>query len=282
MLPAVPSAALAAAPPAVILNATGFAVSTPGAARETSAFDAADCPVLQVVFSGGDRESWQNGTHGLSARDIAMSVALPEVDGRVLTRAVSFKGRARRDPATETDIVHYEPVADRIDFVARLAAAWAKLRGKPPAERRIAIVLANYPNRDGRLGNGVGLDTPAGTMNVLRALADAGYRVEDIPADGDALIHRLAAGPTNDWRVLDTREWQEELSLIDYSAFVASLPEAVQRTVADRWGPAEQDPFYRPGELDCGRFAISAFRLGNNRPMTRPPKSAPRAINHCW
>ena len=262
--------ALGAAPPAVILNATGFSVATPGAqaAGDVSAvaaapFDSADCPVLQVVFSGGDRESWESGTFGLSARDIAMNVALPEVDGRILTRAVSFKGRARRDLATETDIVDYEPVADRIDFVARLAAAWARLRLKPPSERRIAIVLANYPNRDGRLGNGVGLDTPAGTLNVLRALAGAGYRVDDMPADGEALIRFLAAGPTNDWQALDSREWREELSLIDYSAFFASLPDNVRRIVSERWGSAEDDPFYRPGELDCGRFAISAFRLGN-------------------
>ena len=255
--------ALAAAAPSVILNATGFAISTPGAARETSGFDAADCPVLQVVFSGGDRESWQAGTHGLAARDIAMNVALPEVDGRILTRAVSFKGRARRDPATEMDIIDYEPVADRVDFVACLAAAWARLRAKPAAERRIAIVLANYPNRDGRLGNGVGLDTPAGTMNVLRALAAAGYRVTDMPVDGAALIRHLAAGPTNDWQSLDAREWRETLALIDYAAFFAGLPESVRRTVTERWGAAEEDPFYRPGKLDCGRFAISAFRLGN-------------------
>ena len=65
---------------------------------------------------------------------------------------------------------------DRVAFVAELAAAWARLRATPPAERRIALVLANYPNRDGRIGNGVGLDTPAGAVEVLRALQQAGYR----------------------------------------------------------------------------------------------------------
>ena len=189
---------LAEARPDIILNATGFAVATPGAAESAGGpFAACDCPVLQVIFAGCDIGAWRDGTQGLPARDIAMNVALPEVDGRIIARAVSFKGVARRDALTEADIVAYEPEADRIEFTALLAANWARLRRTPPSERRIAIVLANYPNKDGRLGNGVGLDTPASVVGVLRALADAGYAVDGIPQDGNALIERLAAGPTN-------------------------------------------------------------------------------------
>jgi cobaltochelatase CobN len=250
---------LDAAPPAVILNGTGFSVSTPGRPAETP-FDGADCPVLQVVFAGGTEEAWREGTRGLSARDIAMNVALPEVDGRILARAVSFKATRGRDPLTETEIVHYRPVPDRVAFAAHLAAAWAHLRDTPAEERRIAMVVANYPNRDGRMGNGVGLDTPASAVGVLRALAAAGYELRDIPADGAALIRRLAQGPTN--QGVDARLIDETLSLADYSAFFGSLPRAVRDAVTERWGRPEDDPFYLPGELDCGRFAISAFRCG--------------------
>ena len=252
---------LAEAPPDVVLNGTGFSVATPGSAIHTP-FTVADCPVLQVVFSGGDREAWASGTRGLGTRDIAMNVALPEVDGRVITRAVSFKGGVRRDPLTEADIVAYEPEADRVAFVCRLAANWSRLRRTPPAERRVALVLANYPNRDGRLGNGVGLDTPAATVGVLRSLAAEGYMIADVPQDGDGLIRRLAAGPTNDFRALAGRKVEESLALNNYEAFFASLPTAVREAVVERWGPPESDPFYRPGEVDSGHFAIPAFRCG--------------------
>ncbi len=254
---------LAQAPPDVILNTTGFAVSAPGGLAAPTPFDACDCPVLQVVFATSGEAGWREGTHGLSATDIAMNVALPEVDGRIMTRAVSFKAEGYRDPLTEADLVGYAPVSDRVDFVCATAAGWSRLRRKAPALRRIALVLANYPNRDGRIGNGVGLDTPAGTLNALHALAAAGYRVEDLPADGNALIGRLAAGPTNAVAALDRREVVETLSLGDYAPFFASLPRAVQDTVTERWGPPEADPMYRPGRLDCGRFAIAAFRCGN-------------------
>ncbi|HEY1432084.1 MAG TPA: cobaltochelatase subunit CobN, partial [Stellaceae bacterium] len=146
----------AAASPVVILNATGFSVGAGGAEDPLAN---AGCPILQVVFAGGDEENWRTGTRGLDPRDLAMNVALPEIDGRILSRAVSFKAPLGRDPETEAYLVGYRPMADRIAFVADLARNWARLRARPAAQRRVAIVLANYPNRDGRIGNGVGLDT---------------------------------------------------------------------------------------------------------------------------
>ncbi len=248
------------APPDVVLNATGFAVSAPGADRTVTPFDASGAPVLQVVFSGGNHAGWAEGTRGLSARDIAMNVALPEVDGRVFTRAVSFKDRARRDDATESDVVTYRAVPDRIAFVADLARNWATLRCTAARDRKVALVLANYPNKDARMGNGVGLDTPAGTMHVLRAMADAGYAVGDLPADGAALIDRLKSGPTNDFTELANREVKEILPLSEYQTWFDGLSAAVRDQVTEGWGAPADDPFYL---ADRGGFAIPAYRCGN-------------------
>ncbi len=244
--------------PAIVLNVTGFAVSRPGAPKETP-FAQAGVPVLQAIFAGATERQWAEATRGLSPRDIAMNVALPEVDGRILTRAVAFKTEARFDQATQAPIVISEANQDRCRFVAALAAAWVRLARAAPAKRRIALVLANYPNRDGRIGNGVGLDTPASTVRIMAALAEAGYRVESPPADGAALMARLTAGPTN---AADAAERPAEttLPLADYARFFAALPEPVQAVVAERWGEPEADPFFRPAEA-C--FALPAVRFGN-------------------
>ena len=251
--------------PAIVLNGTGFAVSTPSAGATAPVFPGCDGVVLQVIFAGSDEAQWRAGSQGLSARDIAMNVALPEVDGRVISRAVSFKGAARHDRATEATIVSYEPVADRIAFVARLAAAWVALKTTPAAERRIMLVLANYPNRDGRLGNGVGLDTPASAVVILNALREAGYAVADLPAEGNALVERLSSGPTNDWRRLGERTIRETLSLSDYRAFFAGLPADVQAKVNERWGAPENDPFFVAGAPAGaeGGFALAVVRFGS-------------------
>ncbi len=117
---------LAEAAPAVVLNATGFAVSSPGQRRPTPLDEPGRC-VLQLVLAGGSEAAWRTGTRGLAPRDLAMNVALPEVDGRVLARAVAFKTRQRFDSRTESSIVGFAPVADRVRFTAELAAAWARL-----------------------------------------------------------------------------------------------------------------------------------------------------------
>jgi cobaltochelatase CobN len=243
-------------PPAVVINTTGFAVSTPGAEKPSTVLDETGAVVLQAIFSSSPRATWENSTQGLSARDLAMSVALPEVDGRVLTRAVSFKSKARFDERVEANLVSHEPDAGRMRFVAELAANWAKLRATEPADRRVALVMANYPNRDGRLGNGVGLDTPAGTIEVMRAMREAGYDVADLPGDGDVLMQALMAGPTN--AANDGRVIRERLSVSNYIRFFEDLPKEVQDRVTARWGAPEADPFH----LD-GAFALPLMRFGN-------------------
>ncbi|HVH79258.1 MAG TPA: cobaltochelatase subunit CobN, partial [Stellaceae bacterium] len=268
--------AFAAHPPAVILNAIGFSVAVSGGEDPLRA----DCPVLQVVFSGGEEESWRAGTQGLGPRDLAMNVALPEIDGRILSRAVSFKAPLGRDPETEADLIGYRPVADRIAFVADLARNWARLRAKAHDERRVAIVLANYPNKDGRIGNGVGLDTPASAVAILKALAAAGYRVEDMPEDGAAMMARLLAGPSN---ARPYAPAEQTYSFADYSAFFATLPRAVQQRVSSQWGSAERDPFFRAGRLDCGHFAIPGLRIGNIAVLIQPARGYnidPKATYH--
>ena len=94
------------APPAVVLNATGFAVSAPGSARKATVLEHDGAVVLQVIFSGSSIEQWRGSDQGLSARDLAMNVALPEVDGRVLSRAVSFKSARHYDESDPSQYRH--------------------------------------------------------------------------------------------------------------------------------------------------------------------------------
>jgi len=241
--------------PDVVINTTGFAVSAPGADRQPTVLEANEAIVLQAILSASSKEAWAASPQGLSARDLGMNVALPEVDGRVLARAVSFKTAARYDALVETNIVASQADAGRVRYTAELAANWARLRKTSAGHRRIALVMANYPNRDGRIGNGVGLDTPAGTVQVLKAMRVAGYPVAEIPADGDALIRHLMEGPTNSGS--DGKIIRETLSLSLYNSFLESLPSKIQDEVRARWGNPQDDPYFREGV-----FALPFARFG--------------------
>ncbi len=251
-----------AAPPDVILNCTSFAVGSPHAGdaatvNPLAADYANNAPVFQVVLAASSEEAWAEGLTGLSSRDIAMNVALPEVDGRVLTRAISFKGEAYFDEATECPIATYRAVGDRVDWVVKLAASWAALRGKAVSQKRVALVLANYPNKDGRLANGVGLDTPAATVHTLGLLNQAGYDVS-LPVDAQALMDTMMAGPTNWLTDRADREGGEVLPLEVYQSYFDDLPWAVKEQITTRWGAPADDPFLR-----SDGFALSVHRFGN-------------------
>ena len=247
-------------PVQALLNTTSFSVAQLNdATLNLDLWKALDVPVIQAILSGGTQEQWQQQWRGLSPRDLAMNVALPEVDGRIISRAVSFKSVQNRNDALETDVVTYEPVGDRIQFTADLAMNWARLAQTPVAERRIALILANYPNRDGRLANGVGLDTPASCIEILKALQAAGYSVSDIPADGDTLIRALTQGVTNDPEAAELRPVRQSLDLADYEEFFASLPNSVQQEIGDRWG----QPQTHHADGSEAAFPIAGLQLGN-------------------
>ena len=252
-----------AAPPAVILNCTSFAVGNPhgdsSPNNPLTAVSARQAPVLQVVLAASTEASWEEGLNGLSARDIAMNVALPEVDGRILSRAISFKGEAFFDEATECPIATYKARGDRVTFVAALAANWASLRRTAPAQRQVALILANYPNKDGRLANGVGLDSPASAVHALALLQQAGYGVKNAPETSAELMEQIMAGPTNWLTDRATRTGGVLLPIADYMAHYQTLPYELRAQLEERWGAPESDPFFDPKD---GGLKLSILRFG--------------------
>ena len=163
-----------------------------------------------------------------------MHVVLPELDGRVLAGAVSFKDVAARDERFGFGLQVNRPEPDRVAQVARRVAALVRLAATPPAERRVAVLIPDYPAAAGRAGYAVGLDVPASVLAMLADLKDAGYAVEGVPATPRELMRMLE-------RELDG------LPLADYRG----APEAV----AAAWGGPEAD-------APDGVFRFRAARFG--------------------
>lgn len=242
-------------PPDIVLNATGFAITNGQANRQPTVLEKHGNMVLQIIFSGSSEATWQKDARGLAARDLAMNVALPEVDGRVLSRAVSFKSAAYFDEMTECNIVVHQPVMDRIAFVCDLAMNWVKLRKKDAFQRKIALIMANYPGGDGRLGHGVGLDTPNAMLVVFNALKNAGYDITNIPNDSDAFMKTLIQGPTNEG--VRGRIVRETLSLQRYNQFFCKLDQQLQNEMIARWGKPESDAY-----IVGDGFALPVLMMG--------------------
>jgi cobaltochelatase CobN len=241
----------------VLLNTTSFSLASLDTDTPQVGFWATlNLPVFQVILSGAGKEFWESGWQGLTPRDMAMNVALPEVDGRIITRAISFKAVQTQNSALQTDVLVYEPVPDRVEFVAELALNWSKLRRTEVFDRKVALILANYPTRDGRLANGVGLDTPQSCVEILHALKAAGYHVGDIPADSGELIKLLTAGITNDPEGNGWRKANQSLDGEEYWAHFQTLPIAVREGIVERWGGDGVNPPKSP--LERGTLNIDS------------------------
>ena len=254
--------------PEIVLNATGFALCPPNSNTDDAhdylaktALAGLTCPILQLLLDSQTYTHWQQSTQGLSSSDLAMQIALPELDGKLTTRAVSHKGIVLEAPWAEYQVIGHVPDPERLDFVAQLAKKWLDLAQTEASQRRVAILLAHYPNRNSRLGNGVGLDTPQSIIVCLEAMRQQGYTLPALPFhDGDGLINMLKSGPTNVNPTALQGLVRETLSAIDYQRHLASLPISLQQAIAARWGHYSEDAFFLD---DQQAFALPCLRLGN-------------------
>ena len=249
----------------VLLNTTSFSLAKIGESSQLEFWQQLNIPILQVILSGSSIEQWESSLQGLMPRDVAMNVALPEVDGRIITRAISFKSVQTWNEQLETNVVVYQPKSDRIKFVAECAANWVGLANTEVKNRKVALILANYPNKDGRIANGVGLDTPASCIKILEALQKEGYTVTDIPQTGDELIKRLTTGITNDPESRISRPSYQSLSLEAYQQYWQTLPDTVRQGITDRWGnvgAVREQPLHQ-SPLSETSIQIPGIQLGN-------------------
>jgi cobaltochelatase CobN len=242
--------------PSVIVNMTAFSARR---SDDSTVLDAADCPVLQVALAGTSREAWRLSDRGLAPSDLAMNVVLPELDGRLFTRAISFKTEAPFDPDLEYAGVLHEPSADRVTHVAKLAAAWARLGSTPRGERRLAMMLSDYPARGGRTGYACGLDTAESVTEILSLLRNSGYAVGVTDVPSADVIARLISQPAA----------YLELSLADYQDHLSTLSASLREEVADAWGAPEADP-----AVADGAFRFPCLRAGNLTIVLQPDRGA--------
>ena len=249
--------------------------------------DRLDVPIIQGIISTGTEEDWQESSLGLGPIDTAMSVALPEFDGRIISVPISFKQETGQNGASSGAaklsgrLQRYVPREDRVDYLARLSIKWANLRLKENSEKRIAIILSNYPTKDARIGNAVGLDTPASVVRVLNAMKSAGYHVTDIPESGDELVHRIIERCSNDRDSLTEEQLKMAVGHVtsrQYAEWFQGFPNKVAQEMTEAWG----EP---PGQVyrTNGSLAIAGIDLGNGFIGLQPPRGFgehPIAIYH--
>ncbi|MFJ9849356.1 cobaltochelatase subunit CobN [Streptomyces sp. NPDC101150] len=253
---------------------------------DAGALAALDVPILQALCLTGSRAAWEENDEGVSPLDAASQIAVPEFDGRLITVPFSFK------EVDEDGLPVYVADPERAARVAGIAVRHARLRHIPAAQKRLALVLSAYPTKHSRIGNAVGLDTPASAVALLRRLRAEGYDFgdEEVPGlasgDGDELIYALIEAGGHD------QEWLTEEQLArnpvripaaDYKRWYATLPQELRESVEEHWGPPPGEMFVDRTHNPDGDIVLAALRRGNLLILIQPPRGFgenPIAIYH--
>lgn len=249
-----------------VLNTVGFALTVlaqPGCGEQVSPdnfLKRLGVPVLQAINLMGSRQKWKESPFGLTPAEIAYCVVSPEYDGQI--DAPPYCGTDR----TEKGDYRQVPIADRCEALADMAVRWARLRHKPEAEKRIAILIYMYPPRQDLAGGGYGLDTFESVASMLRVLKDRGYSVDWVPADGKELVQRMLEGVTND------DNWSSEKHLKDaavaligekeYRKWFDDLPESMRKRLVEGWGDPPGDQHVIDGSQLVGGVTDGNVYIG--------------------
>lgn len=277
----------------VIINTMSFAMggSNPDEANSNEwsvdTMERLGVPQLQAVNAMTGSEQWMDSSNGLTPIDVAMNVAIPELDGRLVTVPISFKEpyQAKANGSNGiagSPVLHNAANPERVTRVIKVALKFAALRRKPNSEKRIAVALTNHNAKASRIANAVGLDSPASLLHLLHVMGDAGYDVGELPDDSDSLLHQLIERGNYDRDLLTDEQLQNAVARVPaskYRQWFADMPESRQIEIVDQWD-APPGRYYVDDE---GTLSLAGIRFGNVFVAVQPPRGYgmdPTAIMH--
>jgi magnesium chelatase subunit H len=226
----------------VVVSLTGFAlVGGPARQDHPKAIDALKrlnrpyMVALPLVFQ--TTEEWQDSDLGLHPIQVALQIAIPELDGAI--EPIILSGR---DGATGKAIA----LQDRIEAIAQRAMKWANLRRKPKLHKKVAITVFSFPPDKGNVGTAAYLDVFGSIYEAIKALKQNGYDVEDLPESAEALMQAVIHDAQAQYS-------SPELNI----AYRMSVPEYERLTpysarLEENWGPP-------PGHLNTDGESLLIF-----------------------
>ena len=225
-----------------VVSLTGFALvggparqDHPKAIESLKRLDRPYMVALPLVFQ--TTEEWEDSDLGLHPIQVALQIAIPELDGAI--EPIVMSGR---DGNTGRSIA----LQDRIEAVAQRAMKWANLRRLKIAEKKLAITVFSFPPDKGNVGTAAYLDVFGSIYKVLEALKLNGYTVGDLPENAEALMLEVLHNAQAQYN-------SPELNI----AYTMSVEEYERLTpyhkrLEDSWGPA-------PGNLNSDGQNLLVF-----------------------
>ncbi|WP_375470015.1 magnesium chelatase subunit H [uncultured Nostoc sp.] len=231
-----------------VISLTGFALvggparqDHPKAIESLKRLNRPYMVALPLVFQ--TTEEWMDSDLGLHPIQVALQIAIPELDGAI--EPIILSGR---DGTTGKAIA----LRDRVEAVAERALKWANLRRKPKLDKKVAITVFSFPPDKGNVGTAAYLDVFGSIYEVMKALKNNGYDLPQLPESAEALMQEVIHDAQAQYN-------SPELNI----AYKMSVPEYEALTpyshrLEENWGPP-------PGHLnsDGQNLLIYGKQFGN-------------------
>jgi magnesium chelatase subunit H len=231
-----------------VISLTGFALvggparqDHPKAIESLKRLNRPYMVALPLIFQ--TTEEWMDSDLGLHPIQVALQIAIPELDGAI--EPIILSGR---DGTTGKAIA----LRDRVEAVAERALKWANLRRKPKLDKKVAITVFSFPPDKGNVGTAAYLDVFGSIYEVMRAMKNNGYDLPELPESAEALLQEVIHDAQAQYN-------SPELNV----AYKMSVPEYEALTpyshrLEENWGPP-------PGHLnsDGQNLLIYGKQFGN-------------------
>ena len=247
----------------VLLNTIKFSMTSMKAIDQES-LNQLGVPIVQAYTLYQTREEWKQSIEGMTAMEMAVSIAMPEFDGAL--HGVPVAGREYQSDGNAI----YLPIAERITMIVRKAGKWAKLRSKPNGEKKIGIIFHNYPPTNSNIGSAAGMDSPESIRILLAKMREVGYKINRIPVDSQSFMNELIAHATNDRRYLTEKQIAKadgQLSQSQYQTWFDKVEVATQKQLIKDWGNPPGDVFHYDGKI-----LVPGMLNGNVYITVQPPR----------
>ena len=221
-------------------------------------------PVIQAYTLVRPQAEWQAGFTGMNPVELSVNVVQPEFDG------IIHGGVVAGTEITGSGLKRYLPVPERVEALADKVKKWVNLRCKDNAKKKVAIIFHNYPPTNANIGNALGLDSPASVAVLLKRMAEHGYIIARLPADGRELMEELLAGVTNDRRFLTDEQSKKVVGTVsqaDYKTWFDKLDKATREDLKNEWGLPPGDVFVANDSL-----LVPGVLNGNILLTLQPPR----------
>jgi cobaltochelatase CobN len=234
--------------------------------------DLIDAPVFQAVSSTGrDEKEWRDSMQGLTAMNQVYSVAQPEYNGTIEPTVLFASGKKTGD-----GYGHSVPIEERIRFLVKRVKKWLELKQLPNGERRVSILLHNNPcaGTEASLGGASGLDSFESVVRLMRYLAEQGYHIDNMPADGKALCDEfLSKKAISEFRWTTVEEIVSKGGVVvfinpsKYEHYFNQLSEINRTKMIENWGPPPGKGMVYGEDL-----VVTGLTFGNVKVLAEPKR----------